>query len=160
MALRIKAKLEGGAEVEKRLRALKPGKARAITRKAANAAIGIPMKAAKQAAPVGESRLLRKSIGRKITTYPSGVVVALAGPRSGFARMVVIKRVFFGGNHPYLSRLEGQSRKYNPVFYAHLTEGGTTRLQAKHWLLGAWRRTKAEAQKAFEEKMAEELAKL
>ncbi len=54
---------------------------------------------------------LKKSIGRKTKTYPSGVVVGVVGPRKGF-------KITVGSNK------DGTPIFYDPAFIAHLVEMG------------------------------------
>lgn len=60
---------------------------------------------AKENAPV-EHGLLKRSIGVKVKKYKrAGIVLTMVGPRSGFG-------------------MEVDGRKRDPVYYAHLQEGG------------------------------------
>lgn len=60
---------------------------------------------------IGVTGQLRKSMGRKVKTYPSGVVVGMVGPRVGFK--VLIK-----------TTPEGKQVFHDPARIGHLVEQG------------------------------------
>jgi hypothetical protein len=166
MSLRVKGRIDGAPALIRKLRDLAGRQAKAITRKSANAAIGPVQKGIKANAPAGtpdSTGLLRKSIGRKVKSYAaSGAVVALTGPRAGFRRVVTMKRVFFGGNRPFLARQPGPGqtqRTYDPVRYGHFSDRGTRRLKGSFWVSRTWQQQKAAAERAFADKFAAELKK-
>lgn len=65
-----------------------------------------PVVAQAKATAPRETGTLKQSIGIKIKTYPKrGTVVTIVGPRAGFG-------------------IEYEGRKRDPVYYAHLQEGG------------------------------------
>lgn len=74
-----------------------------------------------------ETGLLRRSIGSKVKTYGSGVVVAVVGPRLGFRKQVTRPR-----NRPHAG-----AQIADPVKYAHLVELGTSKTVAKPFLAPA-----------------------
>jgi len=109
MPFKIKGQIEG---LEGTLAVLKSADAKVrkkILRKACNKAGGVLLKRAKQLVPT-KSKLLKKSLGRKVKVYPSGVAVAVVGPRKGFRQEVV---------------RDGREVLSDPIRYAHLVEGGT-----------------------------------
>lgn len=85
-------------------------------RKAIGAGTRIMTKAIKRNLPAG---LLRKSIGSKIKVYRnSGVVVGIAGPRTGFKQMVTMK--------------DGSAVLQDPSAISHLVEGGRRSVTVKN----------------------------
>jgi HK97 gp10 family phage protein len=80
-------------------------------------------KAAKAGAPK-ETGLLKKSIGSKVKVYPSGVAVAIVGPRQGFKAEVTREK----------NRRFPWTGTSNPTRYAHLVELGTRQAPAKPFL--------------------------
>jgi HK97 gp10 family phage protein len=91
-------------------------------------------KIAKSNAP-RETGLLKKSIGQKVKTYPSGNVVGIIGPRYGFRRAVKVKISKRGKRSLRLGKKGEEGKRYrNPVNYAHLVELGTKRSRAKPFL--------------------------
>ena len=102
-----------------------------VNQVAANDEVGQAMKS---------SGLMAKSIGSKVKTYPSGVVVGLVGPRSGFNRQVGVRK--------HRAKI-GQPINVDPIFYRHLVEYGTPRSRAKPFMRPAWDQTKDQAQAAI-----------
>ena len=124
MSYRVKAQVDGLADLLARLNGLKRQVASRILRKAVAEAGKIILKVAKQKAP-RESGLLRKSLGRKVKVYrSSGTAVAIVGPRLGFKQVVRRAR---GKWFP-------ADVASNPVKYAHLVELGTVRSKAQAFL--------------------------
>lgn len=82
----IGAKVSGVGEVAAKLAKVKNAIRNKITRKAVNEGAGVMLRAEKATAPV-DTGALRMSLGRLTKVYRnSGVVVGMAGPRSGFKR--------------------------------------------------------------------------
>lgn len=109
----IKGKLTGQQQLFGKLDGLKGSLQRKILRRAVTDAAKVVRDRAKANVPI-QSGLLRKSIGTKIKTYKTGVVVAIIGARTGFKREVTVK----GPRGSY-------TQLRNPVYYAHLVEFGT-----------------------------------
>ena len=102
--MQVKVELNGLQDVLKTLARVKKAASSKILRKAAGAASKILVKEVKARVPV-DTGLTRKSIGRRVKTYrKSGTVVALVGPRTGFA---------------------DPNTGHDPVKTAHLAEFGT-----------------------------------
>lgn len=100
------------------------------------------LKTARQLAPV-ETRLLKKSLGRRIKLYrTSGNVVAVIGPRKGFKRKVRVPVFDKSGK-----RVRGKTREQvrDPRHYTHLVEFGTEHSAAKPFLRPAFDRNKDQA---------------
>lgn len=94
------------------LASVKPAVVRQAVRSALITATSPLIADAKRAVHESESGALKRSIGRKVKTYPStGSVVCAIGPRSGFKTTFQTKR--------------GRKVLRNPTKYAHLVEGGT-----------------------------------
>jgi HK97 gp10 family phage protein len=87
-------------------------------------------KIAKSKAPVGDTGLLKKSIGYTVRKG-QGVVSARIGPRNGFARSTTDE--------------SGKVTKVNPTNYSHLVELGTSRAPAKPFIRPAVDSAKGEA---------------
>jgi HK97 gp10 family phage protein len=115
---KIKAELVGVREAMARLEGMKPGKIRRVHRKAINEITKGVLRTAKGLVPKRTGQL-RKSLGRKVKTYPSGVTVGVVGPRNGF---LIVK----------------DGKRINPVKYAHLVELGTRHSPPKSFLRAAW----------------------
>src|SRR5262245_10096903 len=104
MALGLDFQLQGGAMLRRKLGNLKRSAANRIWRKGMGKALTPILRSARGRAPVGENRLLARSLGQKVKTYKGGVgAVGLVGPRRGFGRVIRGKRV-------------------NPSRYAHIVE--------------------------------------
>jgi len=111
MAFKISAKIDGAEKLVEILRKLPPVIARRCLRPALNMEGTRVLKAAKQNVPT-QTKLLKKSLGKKTKTYPkTNAVVVIVGPRKGFAQVI-------------------DGKKRNPVMYAHLVEFGAK----PHWL--------------------------
>lgn len=120
---RIQAKVNGLDDVMKTLAKLKQSTRTKILRKAVTQGAKPILKDARSKAPV-ESGLLKKSLGTKIKTYPSGVVVAVIGPRMEFKtdpKTSKRKQVYKRTGKAKLKRFE----RRQPAYYAHLVEKGT-----------------------------------
>jgi len=110
-----KFRVDGLKEFAARLQSLKPAAQEAKFKAAIRAGGKVIEKAARSMAPT-ETGLLRKSLGVVVRTYPSsGTLVAVIGPRRGFADTIV--------RGP---RGSGMVQYRDPAMYGHLVEGGTT----------------------------------
>lgn len=69
-------------------------------------------KTAKAIVTKGATRQLWRSLGVKVIVYPSGIVIGIVEPRSGFRVLVRVTR-------------SGRAYYHNPRLIAHLVEGGT-----------------------------------
>lgn len=124
---RLQGKIEGLDALVASLKSLDRKIVKKTVRKMVTKGGQILARAAKQAAPK-ETGLLRKSIGSKVKVYPSGVTVAIVGPRTGFRQQVTRKR----------GRWVPKVETANPTKYAHLVELGTARASAKPFLRPAF----------------------
>lgn len=97
-----------------------------ISRRAMNIAVRPLAKDVKARAKRVQKRTgqLWRSIGHRVKTYPSGVVIGLVGARSGFRTMLTTK--------------SGKRVPVDPRFYLHLLEFGTKRSRAFPILRPAW----------------------
>jgi HK97 gp10 family phage protein len=123
MPYRIKGKVDGLDATLKALEGLRKALANKLLRRALNKARSILAKTAKAKAP-RETGLLKKSIGGKVKIYPSGVGVAVVGPRAGFKKEVTRKR----------NKRFPTTAMANPIKYAHLVELGTSHSKAQPFL--------------------------
>jgi HK97 gp10 family phage protein len=99
-----------------------------ILRKAVGDASKIVLKTAKQKVPKGETGLLKKSLGRKISVNRrTGRVVAIVGPRTGYKSTKKGKKITKLGE-------QFKAAEVNPVRYAHLVEKGTKHSAPKPFL--------------------------
>jgi HK97 gp10 family phage protein len=165
MGFNIKETVTGLQGVLKNLAGLKNAAQRRVLRKAMDKASQPMTKTAKALAPV-ESRLYKKSIGRKVKTYPSGVVVVLIGARTGFKTKVRIK-----GNRVYriirgrrvrirTPKPEMLEMLRNPTKYSHLIEFGTSKSAAVPHLRPAFQQHRAQFVQDATRVVMEEIAKL
>ena len=158
MPFSVEAKLEGVEQVIAALKALPAKLARRALRQAVAAGTRRLAKEAKQLAPVRRSwkkgavltGTLKRSIGSKVVSYPSGAVVGVVGARKGFRRQVGVARVDSrpGTRYP---RNAGTPIYANPEKYMHLAELGTVRSRAAGFLSRALRVTGAEVRAAITE---------
>lgn len=120
---KVDAVIRGDTTTHADLAQLKDSARRRILRLAMAAAVRPVAKEAKRLAP-RDSGLLRKSIGSKSKTYPSGVTVGVVGPRHGFRQTVPRSMWPVEGN---ASRLVRKVRMVmaDPVKYVHLVEFDT-----------------------------------
>ena len=152
---KISAKLDGVDQVVLKLQSVDKNVRKKLMRKAITKATQPVAKAAKRGArsvvnqvaandelgqAMKSSGLLAKSIGSKVKTYPSGVVVGLVGPRGGFNRQIGVRK---------RGKNAGQAINADPIYYAHLVEYGTRRSRAKPFMRPAWDQTKDQAQAAI-----------
>lgn len=114
MAWKIKGKIEGADQVVSALQDLEKKVRKKALRAAVSKAGSIILKRAKQLAPK-DSGLLKKSLGRKVKVYPSGVAVAIVGPRKGFRQDATRRK----GKWAAVSTIA------DPTKYGHLVELGT-----------------------------------
>ena len=121
MPFAIKAEVKGVEEAIEALAQIKRSIANRILRTAMRKAAKPIWDAAKSNVAV-ETGLLKKSLFAKVKTYPSGVTVAVVGPRKGF-KMAATKGVRKAGSATAKRFAKSQGR--NPTKYAHLVEGGT-----------------------------------
>lgn len=126
-------KLEGDKQLQRLFKELPKRIIKKGLRAAMNAGATPVVKAAKARAPK-QSGLLKKSMGKKVKTYPSGVVTAVIGP----------KRQTVG---------EYKGKKRVPGNYAHLVE--------KHepFLEPAFESTKQQAEDIAADKLSESVVR-
>jgi HK97 gp10 family phage protein len=106
-------KLEGGKELERRLKKLGDKVHRRVTRQAVNAAATPVVKAAKANAPK-QSGLLKKAMGKKVATFKKTQAVA----------------AIVGAKKSVQGEVDGKPRK--PSRYAHLVEKGHINEHGEH----------------------------
>lgn len=121
--LNFSCHVEGAAELVQWMRKIPLKLKRKVLRDAVREALKPVRSAAKAKAPIRWG-YLKRSLGLKVKTYPSGNVVGLTGPRSNFR--VPDPR---GGQTK-----SGKPKSIRPAWYAHLVEGGTKRARAKPFL--------------------------
>lgn len=126
MAFKIQGKITGLEDVLKSLKELPAKLRKKHLRKAVDKGGKVLLDSAKQKAPV-ETGLLRKSLGKKVKVYPSGVAVCVIGPRKGFKREVIqtAKGVALFSAKKHADE-DGERSFRDPRFYAHLVELGFT----------------------------------
>lgn len=95
-------------------------------------------KAVRLTAPT-ETKALRKSIGSKVKVFPSGVAVAIVGPRT----------------HYKLIGPDGKVRR--PVKYAHLVEFGTENIKPTRFFTRAFNSSQGAVTVAMREGMKKKL---
>jgi HK97 gp10 family phage protein len=118
----VAARVEGLAQVLKRLRALGEKVARKGTQQAVAQGGKIVLWDMKGRVTV-RSGLLRRSLGRKQKTFRnSGTSVSIVGPRVGFRLAVGVRTRGKNAGKVYYA---------NPTHYAHLLEKGTRRSAAR-----------------------------
>jgi hypothetical protein len=119
-----------------------------VMRKVMNAAAAPVLKAMKAKAPTKRAQPVagyrggqtKKSLGKKVKTYPTGTTVAIVGPRFGF-------RTTVGG------------RAHDPRMIAHLIDRGTKHSAGTYFMTRAYQESKAQVASIMETKLREELAK-
>jgi len=137
MPFAVSGKIEGLGELVKRLAGVSAAVRKKLLKQAINAATRAVLREAKALAPIGETKLLRRSLGRKTKVYRhSGTVVGIVGPRVGYK--TAIRTVTRGPNR-------GKEVYANPTQYAHLVELGTTHSRAKPFLAPAFAQAQAPA---------------
>ena len=137
--------LLGDKELTKTLKTLGERVQRKLLRQAVNAASTPVVKAARSKAPK-QSGLLKKSLGKKIKTYPAKMtVVGIIGPRTEISG-------------------EYDGKKRVPWRYAHLVEGGHIDEQGnviglKPFLRPAYDETQGQALQVLKNKLADGVVK-
>lgn len=160
----IKGKLEGVGDVFKRIENLKRSARNKILRPAINSAASVVLKAAKAKVPersnaplnIESLKLLKKSLGRKSKTYPSGAVVAIVGARKGFRAQIGV-RVRNG-----VKSKIGDPIYEDPANIAHLVEfghGGPHPAPPHPFLRPAYDETKGQVTSLIASKVKEGIAK-
>ncbi len=154
MAFKISAKIEGVEELVKQLRQELPARMQTkILRKAIGDGCRVILKAAKQKVPVGETGLLKKSLGTKIKAYrTTGNVVGMVGPRTGS------KKTKKGKVRTALGK-KFDAAGVAPHLYAHLVEKGTKHSAPKPFLRPALDNNVAKIRAIFEQVIRDGLEK-
>jgi HK97 gp10 family phage protein len=150
MPFQVKSSVTGVEEAIRALQDVDKKLRKKLLRKAVNEASKIVLRAAKGYAPV-KTRLLRRSLGRKVKVYSgTGAVVAWVGPRMGFRETVGTRT---------RGKRKGDPVFANPVKYAHLVERGTKRSRAIPFLGPAGESTQDAARDAMRKILIEGLEK-
>lgn len=102
--MKIKAEIKGAKELQDLLRKFTPAVQRRILRPALNVEGTRVLQEARARVPV-DTKLLRRSLGKRTRTYKNGTVLVIVGPRRGFKEQI-------------------DGRYKNPSKYAHLVEFG------------------------------------
>ncbi len=128
MAFEIKAEVTGLKELVKRLEALPVKIQKKTLRKAVTEGARLILRTAKTKVAVGETGLLKKSLGQKVgISRRAGSVYAVIGPRTGY------KKTKKGRTRTKLGdKLVAAGVK--PHFYAHFVEKGTRHSGAKPFM--------------------------
>jgi HK97 gp10 family phage protein len=126
MGFTVQVKWEGLKPWLDRLKNVDKSLRKKIVKQAVNEAGRLTLQYAKQNIRSQRTGMLRKSLGRKIKVYrQSGIVVAIVGPRSGYAK------VRSGGRKLTAFGKKSQALKVDPAKYAHLVEKGRASVQVK-----------------------------
>ena len=161
MAFKVKEHVTGLKEILQAMDDLPKNLRKKHLRKAMSDIAKKILWAAKARTPRGTG-LLRKSLGRKIKVYPSGVVVGIVGARRGFRQQVGerVKDSRPGTKYP---KQAGDPIYVDPTKYLHLVELGTVRSKAAHMLRDALAEGRAMAtarfRQALEDAVKESMAK-
>lgn len=139
----MNVKVEGIKDLVKKLESMKKSKASKILRKACTKGAQPVAKSAKAQAPV-ETGLLKKSIGHKVKSYPSGVVVGIVGPRVGHGTEVVVN---------------GKPEYRDPVYYSHLVELGSEQAPPHPFLRPAWDQNRGNVENIMRTQIGEGIEK-
>lgn len=126
MSLTIRAEITGIKDLMDMLKKFTPAVQRRILRPALNAEGQRVLVQARSNVPV-DTKLLKRSLGKRTKTYKDGRVIVIVGPRRGFREI-------------------HKGRPKNPSNYAHLVEFGA----APHLIAG---RSNIKTKKAFAGKM-------
>lgn len=119
MALQIKAKVDGLKELVQQLKELPQKLQKQTLRKATTEGSQLVLRTAKAKVPVGETGLLKKSLGHKVgISRRTGVVYAVIGPRTG------IVRTRTGKKKVTKLGIRFAQAGVKPYMYAHLVEFG------------------------------------
>jgi len=113
-----------------------------VVRRPLNNALTPINKEAKRMAPVGETRALRNSIGKKVKSYPGGVWGGV-GPRTG----------------EKFTKVDAAGNKHVPANYAHLVEFGTIKTRAQPFLRPALDKKRSVANRILKSGIAKNLVK-
>ena len=113
-----------------------------VIRRPLSSALTPNNKEAKRLVPVGATKGLKKSIGKKVKAYPGGVWGGV-GPRTG-AQFITI---------------DAQGRKNVPANYAHLVEFGTIRTRAQPFLRPALDKKRGQANQILKSGISKNLMK-
>lgn len=149
MAFAVRGQLEGADALKKALAGVDERVRKKALKKGVNAASGVVLAKAKGKVRV-RTRVLKKSLGRKLKVYRNGTVVGIIGPRTG--RKVQVGTVRTGPN-------AGQPIYEDPSNIAHLVELGTHRSRAYPFMRPALEESRGEASSAVAEAVAAELHK-
>jgi hypothetical protein len=137
--------IEGMPELKAICRELPTRSVKKAFRAGFNAA-GTPVARAMRRHAAKKSGLLRKSIRKKVKTYPNGSTICIVGPdRNVVGSYGVRKR----GKHV------GQTIKHRPAFISHLVDkghGGPHPAPAHEFRDPAWRETKDKAEQIVKDK--------
>lgn len=125
MPYKIRGQVDGLRELVSSLHKLDTKVRKKTVRKMCAEAGKLILKRAKSLA-AKETGLLRKSLGRKVKVYRSGVAVAVVGPRSDSKFRQLVTRT--------KNRRKPRTEMANPIKYAHLVEQGTTHSRALPFL--------------------------
>lgn len=122
MSVEIRVDMLGAKDLQRMLVGWKPAAMRRIVRPGVDKSSRVVSRAAKARVSV-ETGLLKRSIGVRVRTYPSGNVVGVVGPRKGFKRPIIRTRATGKGQAKGTAGIRLVYR--DPTKYAHLVEGGT-----------------------------------
>lgn len=128
MPFKVVAQIAGVKELHQLLQVEAPKAVNRASRRGVTKAAREVRKDARQRTPV-RTGLLKRSLDVKVKTYPSGVVVGVVGPATGFKTdKATGKKV--------RTKLGEKIKEtgINPVKYAHLVELGTKRSKARPFL--------------------------
>jgi hypothetical protein len=159
----VALEVQGLRELQTKLRSMGAA-GRKVARRAVEQAATLQLQAVRSNLRASRTGLLKKSLGKVVKTYGTGTVVSLVGPRHGF--WVTARRIEQKGRRRTLIATRGLGAKQktiklragtgvnvlrkggtkrlsiNPVFYAHLVEGGSrarrTRGGANRGAMPAW----------------------
>jgi hypothetical protein len=121
MPFKVGITLEGDKALRDAFSTLKRSLQKKHLRKAMNAA-GKQLLWAVRGRTPKRTGLLYKSLGRKVKTYKSGIVVAIVGARVGFRKPVGVRQK--PGVVRGVPRKAGEPIFADPTKYLHLVEGG------------------------------------
>lgn len=141
MPFAIRGEIEGLPHVIEQLRQLPKKLAKKALRTVVGAAGTILLRNAKARCP-RHLGILRKSLGKKIKVYSSGVGVSIVGARKGFRQQIGV-RVKDSGPGARYPKKAGDPIYADPAKYLHLVELGTARNTATHFLTEARNASKA-----------------
>lgn len=157
MPFSVRCEVEGLQDAANRLRALPKNLAKKTFRKAVGEATKTILWKARKDVPV-RYQILKKSLGRKVKVYPSGVMVGIVGARVGFRQAVGTKKRDSRPGTRYPAKA-GSPIYANPVKYLHLVELGTQRSKAYGFLKKALAKALTLARGQFLKALDDGLAK-